>query len=106
LLLVPGTAFLTGGSAIWEQQLHPLTTQLNQSLLIVGFVAAQFSRSHLTQMFYIHRVMTLVLPCAYFAALDRGYASITEESQVLLNDKVRGEFLQMSRATALFLLVL
>lgn len=36
LLLVPGTAFLAGGAQIWEQNLHPHTTQLNHSLLTIG----------------------------------------------------------------------
>jgi hypothetical protein len=38
LLLVPGTAFLTGGARIWEQKLHPHRTQLNLTLLTVGSV--------------------------------------------------------------------
>ena len=40
LLLVPGTAFLVGGSSIWEQHLHPQLAQLNNSLLTVGSVYA------------------------------------------------------------------
>ena len=36
LLLIPGTAFLIGGSGIWEQHLHPHLAQLNNSLLTVG----------------------------------------------------------------------
>ena len=36
LLLIPGTAFLVGGTTIWEQDLHPNATQLNHSLLAVG----------------------------------------------------------------------
>ena len=42
LLLIPGTAFLVGGSSIWEQHLHPHLAQLNNSLLTVGSVAANF----------------------------------------------------------------
>ena len=38
LLLIPGTAFLTGGVRIWEQQLHPHRSQLNLTLLTVGSV--------------------------------------------------------------------
>ena len=38
LLLVPGTAFLTGGARIWEQNLHPHPTQLNHTLLSIGYV--------------------------------------------------------------------
>lgn len=36
LLLIPGTAFLVGGSGIWEQHLHPHLAQLNSSLLTLG----------------------------------------------------------------------
>jgi hypothetical protein len=38
LLLIPGAAFITGGARIWEQELHPHLTQLNQSLLTIGCV--------------------------------------------------------------------
>lgn len=38
LLLIPGTAFLAGGAQIWEQNLHPHPTELNHSLLAIGFV--------------------------------------------------------------------
>jgi Ca2+:H+ antiporter len=37
-LLVPGAAFLAGGSKIWAQNLKPRVTELNQSLLTVGYV--------------------------------------------------------------------
>lgn len=49
-LLIPGTAFLTGGSKLWAQQLKPQVTQLNQSLLTVG-------------------VLALVVPAGFFTAL-------------------------------------
>ncbi|QRV82042.1 Sodium/calcium exchanger protein [Ceratobasidium sp. AG-Ba] len=49
-LLVPGTAFLTGGSKIWAQSLKPRVTELNQSLLTIG-------------------VLALVVPAAFFSAL-------------------------------------
>lgn len=42
LLLIPGTAFLIGGSSIWEQHLNPHLAQLNNSLLTVGWVTATF----------------------------------------------------------------
>jgi Ca2+:H+ antiporter len=38
LLLVPGFAFLTGGLHIWEQNMQPHATQLNHSLLSIGYV--------------------------------------------------------------------
>ncbi|KAJ1302131.1 hypothetical protein OPQ81_000960 [Rhizoctonia solani] len=49
-LLVPGTAFLTGGSKIWAQNLKPRVTELNQSLLTIG-------------------VLALVVPAGFYAAL-------------------------------------
>ncbi|KAF8699993.1 hypothetical protein RHS03_06784, partial [Rhizoctonia solani] len=49
-LLVPGAAFLAGGSKIWAQNLKPRVTELNQSLLTVG-------------------VLALVVPAAFYTAL-------------------------------------
>ncbi|CUA76319.1 Vacuolar calcium ion transporter [Rhizoctonia solani] len=49
-LLVPGTAFLTGGSKIWAQNLKPRVTELNQSLLTIG-------------------VLALVVPAGFYSAL-------------------------------------
>lgn len=49
-LLIPGTAFLTGGTKLWAQQLKPQVTQLNQSLLTLG-------------------VLALVVPAGFFTAL-------------------------------------
>lgn len=40
LLLIPGTAFLVGGSQIRHQALHPHHTDLNHSLLMIGYVPA------------------------------------------------------------------
>ena len=39
LLLIPGTAFLTGGARVWEQELHPHRSQLNLTLLTIGSVS-------------------------------------------------------------------
>lgn len=36
LLLVPGTAFITGGARVLHQDLHPHLTELNHSLLTLG----------------------------------------------------------------------
>jgi len=80
--LIPGTAFLIGGSSIWEQHLHPHTTQLNNSLLTVG-------------------VLSLLLPTAFFAAMDRGTGS-----ESIVTDELRSQFLQMSRGAAVILLVI
>jgi len=89
LLLIPGTAFITGGARIVEQELHPHLVQLNHSLLTIG-------------------VMALLIPAAFFAALDRGVAStITADAAVgsVVNDAIRGNILQMSRGLAIVLLL-
>lgn len=74
-------SFLTHGARIWEQDLHPHNTELNQSLLTIG-------------------CMTLIVPAAFFAALDRG-----GDTANIVNDTMRGEFLKMSRGLAIILLV-
>lgn len=84
LLLIPGTAFLVGGSGIWEQHLHPHLTQLNNSLLTVG-------------------VMSILLPTALFSALDR--TTTASEATALPSDELRDHFLRFSRGTAVILLV-
>ncbi|EJD50810.1 hypothetical protein AURDEDRAFT_143229 [Auricularia subglabra TFB-10046 SS5] len=66
LLLIPGIAFMTGGARMLEQELHSGTTELNHSLLTLG-------------------VMTVVLPAAFFAALDRGSLSELTQFAVRLN---------------------
>ncbi|EKM51117.1 uncharacterized protein PHACADRAFT_263099 [Phanerochaete carnosa HHB-10118-sp] len=91
LLLIPGTAFLAGGATIWEQNLHPHPNELNHSLLAVG-------------------VLTILLPTAFFAALDRGAQSIASNGQLtysgnVLTDHMRDEILRMSRGLAVVLLV-
>ncbi|KAF8748556.1 hypothetical protein RHS01_10772 [Rhizoctonia solani] len=43
-LLVPGVAFLTDGTKLWAQQLKPRITELNQSLLIIGFIPCRADR--------------------------------------------------------------
>ncbi|KAI0367923.1 hypothetical protein BV20DRAFT_999784 [Pilatotrama ljubarskyi] len=89
LLLIPGTAFLVGGYNIRQQTLHPHSTDLNHSLLMVG-------------------VLATLLPTAFFAALDRGASAVTaagtEAGSALVNDATRGEILKMSRGIALMLL--
>ncbi|KLO10218.1 hypothetical protein SCHPADRAFT_832869 [Schizopora paradoxa] len=81
LLLLPGTAFLTEGSRVLEQNLHPHSTQLNASLLTIG-------------------VMTILIPTAFFAALDNGP---TEDT--LVSDATRLTFLKMSHGLAIILLL-
>ncbi|KAH8105267.1 hypothetical protein BXZ70DRAFT_514617 [Cristinia sonorae] len=89
LLLVPGTAFLTGGARVWEQTLHPHNTQLNHSLLMIG-------------------ILSLLLPTAFFAALDRGSQTILNgepsfAGSTLLTDEVRADILKISRGFAFIL---
>lgn len=91
LLLIPGTAFLAGGATIWEQNLHPHPTQLNHSLLAVG-------------------VLTILLPTALFAALDRGAQSLATNGALaysgnVISDHTRDEILRMSRGLAVVLLI-
>jgi Ca2+:H+ antiporter len=84
LLLIPGVAFVTGGARVLEQDLHPHLTQLNHTLLTIG-------------------VMTLLLPAAFFAALDTT-STAAEAGEAFINDTHRHEFLQMSRGLAVILL--
>ncbi|KAL4244451.1 Ca(2+):cation antiporter (CaCA) family protein [Abortiporus biennis] len=91
LLLIPGTAFFAGGATIWEQSLHPHNTQLNHSLLLLG-------------------VLSLMLPTAFFAALDRGTVTLSATGNLqlfgtLINDATRDQLLRMSRGLAVILLV-
>jgi Ca2+:H+ antiporter len=37
LLLVPGTAFIVGGARVMHQDLHPHLTEINHSLLVMGY---------------------------------------------------------------------
>lgn len=53
-------------------------------------------------------VMGLLVPAAFFAALDRGVAStITTDptAKSFITDATRGEFLKMSRGVAIILLL-
>ncbi|KAF8803776.1 hypothetical protein BYT27DRAFT_7109338 [Phlegmacium glaucopus] len=85
LLLVPGTAFVTGGARVVHQNLHPHSTELNHSLLSLGF-------------------LSLLLPAAFFAALDTGF-SPSATIQSVVNDHYRGTFLKISRGIAVLLLI-
>ncbi|THH13152.1 hypothetical protein EW146_g7028 [Bondarzewia mesenterica] len=87
LLLIPGTTFLIGGVRIWEQELHPQRTQLNHTLLTLG-------------------VLALVIPAAFFAALDHVAISSSEGADTrVVNDVVRSHFLRISRGFAVILLL-
>ncbi|KAK7470975.1 hypothetical protein VKT23_002389 [Stygiomarasmius scandens] len=85
LLLVPGASFITGGAQIMHQDLHPHLTELNHTLLTMG-------------------VLALLLPAAFFAALDRGDASLPTSANYIVNDATRTNFLQISRGIAIILL--
>ncbi|KAJ3574528.1 hypothetical protein NP233_g1710 [Leucocoprinus birnbaumii] len=91
LLLIPGTAFITGGARIMSQELTPHINELNHTLLTMG-------------------VLSIVLPAAFFAALDRGtnasVGAVGEEAVPLLSDEMRGHFLVFSRGIAVILLLL
>ncbi|GLB33483.1 putative Ca(2) cation antiporter (CaCA) (TC 2.A.19) family protein [Lyophyllum shimeji] len=87
LLLVPGSAFLTGGARVLTQELHPHIVSLNNTLLTIG-------------------ALTLLLPAAFFSALDRTVAPETIGVFAAVSDSVRGDFLKLSRALAVFMLVI
>ncbi|KAF7433375.1 hypothetical protein PC9H_005325 [Pleurotus ostreatus] len=88
LLLIPGTAFLTGGARITSQDLNPHITELNHVLLTIG-------------------VLSLLLPAAFFSALDRGVAvSVEAPAAGMVSNETREVFLQMSRGIAIILLLI
>ncbi|KAG8991247.1 hypothetical protein FRB90_001423 [Tulasnella sp. 427] len=102
LLLVPGAAFLTGGAKIWQQHLHEHPTQLNHVILTMG-------------------VVTLLLPAAFFAAMnepsiqtearataaegivERSFATLAEYGAV--SDETRAAILKFSRGLSFLLLI-
>ncbi|KAI0739628.1 hypothetical protein C8Q80DRAFT_1199834 [Daedaleopsis nitida] len=91
LLLIPGVAFLVGGSQIRHQTLHPHYTDLNHSLLMIG-------------------VLATLLPTAFFAALDRGVNAVgeggAEAVTTLVNDATRLKILHISRGLSIILFVI
>ncbi|KAK7470977.1 hypothetical protein VKT23_002391 [Stygiomarasmius scandens] len=91
LLLVPGISFIIGGSRVAAQELHPLLTELNHSLLTMG-------------------VLTLLLPVSFFAALDRGIVTVDqnvndEEGTDFMSDSLRGHIMQVSRGISVILIL-
>jgi len=86
LLLVPGIAFIFGGARIIQQELHPHITQLNQSLLTVG-------------------VLAILMPTAFFSALNAQFAPSGSDKLSAITDRVRGEILKFSRGMAVLLLI-
>ncbi|TFK43268.1 hypothetical protein BDQ12DRAFT_674681 [Crucibulum laeve] len=87
LLLIPGTSFLTGGARIMHQDLHPHLTELNHTMLTIG-------------------VLSLLIPAAFFAALDRGITPGAQVAEGIVNEEMRHTFLVMSRGLALILLMI
>ncbi|KAF9076521.1 hypothetical protein BDP27DRAFT_801689 [Rhodocollybia butyracea] len=87
LLLIPGTAFVVGGARVMHQDLHPHLTELNHSLLVMG-------------------VLSLLLPAAFFAAIDRGTQALSDNPSYIVNDIYRHKFVTLSRGLALILLVI
>ncbi|KAL0580930.1 hypothetical protein V5O48_001124 [Marasmius crinis-equi] len=87
LLLIPGTAFITGGARVIHQDLSsPHLNELNHTLLVMG-------------------VLTLLLPAAFFAAIDRGTESISSDPSFVVNDSNRRMFLTISHGLAVILLL-
>ncbi|KAJ7507435.1 hypothetical protein B0H11DRAFT_1967028 [Mycena galericulata] len=84
LLLVPACAFISGGARVPAQELHPHLADLNQTLLTTG-------------------VLSLLLPAAFFAALNS--SSDGGSSPNAVSDTVRGDILKVSRGLAAMLLV-
>ncbi|KAJ7667683.1 hypothetical protein DFH06DRAFT_983616 [Mycena polygramma] len=84
LLLVPGCAFIAGGARVAAQELHPHLSELNQTLLTTG-------------------VLTIIIPAAFFAALNSNGSGAGGQSAV--SDSVRGDLLKISRGLAVILLL-
>lgn len=88
LLLVSGTAFITGGLRRRNQTLHAHQSQLNQTLLMMG-------------------TLTLLLPAVFYNALDhdpliaRGGVYVPNT----VNEALRDQILEVSRALSPLLLV-
>jgi len=89
LLLIPGTAFISGGAQVVSQDLSPHLTELNHTLLTMG-------------------VLSLILPAAFFAALDHGAGTAAggEATSTILTDELRDKFLRLSRGMAVILLIM
>ncbi|KAG6903303.1 hypothetical protein C0995_013056 [Termitomyces sp. Mi166 len=87
LLLVPGSSFFSGGTNVFTQDLHPHIVTMNNTLLTVG-------------------ALTLLLPAAFFSGLDRMVPMGSLGVGAAITDSVRGDFLKLSRALAIFLLLM
>jgi Ca2+:H+ antiporter len=103
LLLIPGTAFFTGGARILEQQLHPQRSQLNHTLLTVGWVKSLRRHKSQARADKLGRVLALTIPVAFFAAIN-GSGNDGAEGVQGPSDTLRADFLGMSRGFAVILL--
>lgn len=101
LLLIPGVAFLAGGTRIWHQHLNPHSTQLNHSLLTVGYGCVM---DFFTMTKCSFRILALLIPTALFAALNPGIDSSGETT--FLTDDLKDKFVRFSRGLAILLLLM
>lgn len=92
--------------------MHPHPTQLNHSLLAIGCVFPLRDIFVALRKHAPYSVLTILLPTASFAALDRGSQSISSSpagqliySGNLLTDATRDHLLRMSRGLAVILLI-
>ncbi|KAF9534976.1 hypothetical protein CPB83DRAFT_803369 [Crepidotus variabilis] len=86
LLLIPGVSFAMGGARIIQQDLHPHLTQLNHSMLTIG-------------------VLSLLLPFAFFTAVNSSFHPAGADLVSPINDAVRDKILDLSRGLAVLLLI-
>ncbi|KAH8830553.1 hypothetical protein DL96DRAFT_1785625 [Flagelloscypha sp. PMI_526] len=86
LLLIPGVSFVVGGSRVVHQELNQHITELNHSLLTIG-------------------VLTLIIPLAFFTALDRGENAQIVANSTFFTDDNRAIYLHISRGLAVILLL-
>jgi Ca2+:H+ antiporter len=104
LLLIPGTGFLTGGVHVLHQHLDPHQSQLNQSLLIIGYEVLHLPFNEADDV--LRSVMSLVVPTAFFTSLNRtGEVSAAVPNTNPITDVFRGDFLRMARGVAVLLLL-
>lgn len=83
LLLVPGVAFVAGGSRRIHQELHASQTQLNQSMMTMG-------------------VMCLVIPASFFSGIVSFNNNPVEE---IITNELRSTILKISRGMAIIMLL-
>lgn len=130
-LLVPGAAFLTGGSKIWAQSLKPRVTELNQSLLTIGVLALVVPAAFFSALpyenpqVYAPQFANATLAAAVDSAANQTASALVRRAEadsdkhkalehamivaaqvVTMSDKTRGMLLQLSRGISVILLVI